>query len=130
MWAYHKCIPISNLRREYPGHPDEALEIAKMRFVEECGEVLGKAVNVSVKRDPQKHAYILMAELITEPQEADMATMGCYGSGRMVRYVPPKKRVRRIAGEGLIPLPKAKKRPLFSSYREDLRSEINEWLKI
>ena len=101
MWAYNKYIPISTLKREYPGHPDEALEIAKMQFVAECGEVLGKAVNVSVVKDPRRHGYILTAKLITEPQEADMAMMG---------------NMTNLFG--------------MPGFRQQLRDEINEWLKM
>ncbi len=119
MWAYNKCIPFCELRREYPGHPDEALEIAKMRFVEECGVVLAGAVNVSVKKDPQRHAYILMAELITEPEEAYMAQMGNYSYGRPVK-----------ARKKLLPRPKKKLPVVVGSFRRDLKREINEWLQI
>ena len=98
MWAYNKCIPISVLKREYPGHPDEGLEIAKMQFVAECGEVLGKAVNVSVAKDPRRYGYILTAKLITEPQEADMAIhTHPRGAGARVRKKKPKATARKTA---------------------------------
>lgn len=135
MWAYNKCIPISALRRQYPGTPDMALRLAKWEFAKECGVVLAKAVNVSVEKDPRQHAYILTAELITEPQEADMATMGGYNAGRwitaststmsgdLVYYGKPPKKMK-------LPKDLPKKPVVVGSFRRDLEREINEWLKI
>ncbi len=125
MWAYNKCIPISVLKREYPGHPDEGLEIAKMQFVAECGEVLGKAVNVSVAKDPRRYGYILTAKLITEPQEADMAT----GVGGQVEYqYSATELIRR--GDMVVYKEKTKLPVVVGSYYRDLKREINEWLKM
>lgn len=111
------------------------MECAKRDFVEECGEVLAKAVDVSVNRDPRGDAYIFTAKLLTEPGEGEMATMGGYGRGTwttastvtqqgdMVFYGGEKVKWR-------LP-PRTKQNPVVvGSFHRELTREINEWLKI
>lgn len=141
MWAYNKHIPFIELMRKYPCsmNTSDALEQEKRIFVAECGEVLARAVNVSVNVDPQHHVHVFTAELITEPQEADMATMGGYGKGRWtatttdrsgkVRY---KNSATELIRQGQMVMYKEKKKlpVVVGSFHRDLKREINEWLKI
>lgn len=137
MWEYTKIIPMSVLRRQYPSASYKgAMSRVEREFAQECSEVLGKAMKYEVTEDPQSHGVRLTATLITEPKEADMGTMGAYGAGNWVAvdgegeysytddraahaaFYGDKKRTPRLPSKITLP------------FRDELRDEINEWLKM
>jgi hypothetical protein len=124
-------------------------------FARECSEVLGKAMKYEVTADPRSHGVRLTATLITEPKEADMADMAIMGNIKDPFGVPNWTAVDPSTGtysytatelmqqqaqmtqiarrEG--PFGDKKRTPRLPKippkpFRQALRDEINEWLKI
>lgn len=143
MWEYTKIIPTSVLYRRFPSaRRGDVMDLIEHEFAQECSEVLGKAMKYEVTEDPQSHGVRLTATLITEPKEADMGTMGtmgtmgAYGAGNWVAVDPPgsgKGKYSYTATElirqgDMVVYKDRKVAP--KPFRQALRDEINEWLKM